>query len=538
MQLNLQFDECSQSKLQSNCDMTLDYAQRQWSVQLGSMPADDEAARGFDSSFNHQLANLLAEPGQPIAAPLRRLMEWGFACDFSDVVVHTSATADAASRRLRATAFTLGNHICFSEGAYDPTSERGAVLLAHELAHVAQQRLGRASGHTAHPPRYLARLVEIEADLAAAVLLRGGRFNCAISDDRGLPACWDVAGHYYTPYLMFLNAGVDPEVAQRLALWCWMPDQVSEFDAFDCLVTKTRRHKNDADSPQDHSDNVEDIFAECELKANKNDGRLALEYRTHQYHRVVQRGFHVLTGGSSLPETQRRKEIIEKMNATTPLLFRGLALHALGDCFAHRQLSIGASGPIGRYFTEGSDTLYSTPFGHARDGHDVDHIFHSSRGLIYMAYVRALDELACKYNNKEPGKGIVGINDMMVALSAMIQGVSMTDDHGKRRKYFGFSYSEIKPAAITLGEAKLPISEDQCCDHIRKVASDLVKHPMDKLHPSEEPVRWSEYCKRKDYLALMMKDSGGEHDQNQILYKIQKRMIEWSKEALCTQKGK
>src|SRR5690606_7200429 len=50
--------------------------------------------------------------------------------------------ADDAARKLDALAFTRGSDIYFRSGAYDPESEPGKRLLAHELAHVVQQRPG------------------------------------------------------------------------------------------------------------------------------------------------------------------------------------------------------------------------------------------------------------------------------------------------------------------------------------------------------------------------------------------------------------
>jgi hypothetical protein len=39
-------------------------------------------------------------------------------------------------------AFTRGRDIWFSASAYDPVTDNGRRLLAHELAHVAQQNPG------------------------------------------------------------------------------------------------------------------------------------------------------------------------------------------------------------------------------------------------------------------------------------------------------------------------------------------------------------------------------------------------------------
>ena len=61
------------------------------------------------------------------------------------VSIHTDATADALARSVSARAFTVRNDVFFSAGAYQPHTDAGRRLVAHELTHVAQQQ-GAASG--------------------------------------------------------------------------------------------------------------------------------------------------------------------------------------------------------------------------------------------------------------------------------------------------------------------------------------------------------------------------------------------------------
>lgn len=60
--------------------------------------------------------------------------------DFSDVRVHTDDESDALNRTVRAEAFTTGKDVFFRAGKYDPASNEGRKLIAHELTHVVQQR--------------------------------------------------------------------------------------------------------------------------------------------------------------------------------------------------------------------------------------------------------------------------------------------------------------------------------------------------------------------------------------------------------------
>jgi hypothetical protein len=61
------------------------------------------------------------------------------------VSVHADETADALARSVSARAFTVRNDIFFAAGSYHPGTLSGRRLVAHELAHVAQQR-GAAPG--------------------------------------------------------------------------------------------------------------------------------------------------------------------------------------------------------------------------------------------------------------------------------------------------------------------------------------------------------------------------------------------------------
>ena len=84
--------------------------------------------------------------GSKLDDSVRSSMESAFQTDFSSVRVHTGPDAAELSRDVQATAFTHGSNIFFSQGSYNPSSEQGQHLLAHELTHVVQRQQGRDSG--------------------------------------------------------------------------------------------------------------------------------------------------------------------------------------------------------------------------------------------------------------------------------------------------------------------------------------------------------------------------------------------------------
>ncbi|MFD9460412.1 DUF4157 domain-containing protein [Streptomyces sp. NPDC060027] len=78
--------------------------------------------------------------GEALRPDVRHVMESRLGTDFSTVRVHTDGESAAAAQQLRAAAFTRGSDIAFAPGTYAPHTLPGAVLLVHELVHVAQNR--------------------------------------------------------------------------------------------------------------------------------------------------------------------------------------------------------------------------------------------------------------------------------------------------------------------------------------------------------------------------------------------------------------
>ena len=82
---------------------------------------------------------VLRSTGQPVDPAARGFMEARFGYDFSRVRVHADEKAAESARAVNARAYTLGQHLVFGAGEYQPASEPGRRLLAHELTNVTQQ---------------------------------------------------------------------------------------------------------------------------------------------------------------------------------------------------------------------------------------------------------------------------------------------------------------------------------------------------------------------------------------------------------------
>jgi len=141
--------------------------------------------------------------GAPLPASVRGPMERAFSHSFGDVRLHADAEASALTREHGARALTVGADVYFRDGVWEPESPDGARVLAHELAHVVQQRrrgAGDEASSTASAESSLEatqdpggdrREQEMEADAAADAVMRGDAADVvAGSVMAGTPQRW------------------------------------------------------------------------------------------------------------------------------------------------------------------------------------------------------------------------------------------------------------------------------------------------------------------------------------------------------------
>ena len=80
-----------------------------------------------------------ASGGSPLSPKVRAFFEPRFKANFSGVRIHADGQAAQMAKALNAKAFTTANHIYFAMGQFQPETEDGLELLAHELTHTIQQ---------------------------------------------------------------------------------------------------------------------------------------------------------------------------------------------------------------------------------------------------------------------------------------------------------------------------------------------------------------------------------------------------------------
>ncbi len=159
------------------------------------------AAPASDRTVSYPFINNLSLGG-PLDAGTRSFFEPRFGHDFSAVRIHDDAPAQAAASAIDAKAFTIGNHIAFAREEYDPASDKGMRLIAHELAHTLQQQgpgvIRRHGTHTA--------------------LTDQGRYEHTLQHAGTDSATWERGYRAATFLGVRISSGIHQELAARLNL--------------------------------------------------------------------------------------------------------------------------------------------------------------------------------------------------------------------------------------------------------------------------------------------------------------------------------
>ena len=127
------------------------------------------------------VGDVVASSGEALDEGVRQWAEPRIGHDLRGVRVHTDARAAESARSIDALAYTVNRHVVFGERQYQPSTRTGRKLIAHELAHVAQQSSGVSPsaasgiGPANHP-------TEVEAERTA---------EAAVSNAAPVPVCFD-----------------------------------------------------------------------------------------------------------------------------------------------------------------------------------------------------------------------------------------------------------------------------------------------------------------------------------------------------------
>jgi len=150
-------------------------------VATGASPVSLQGAVPLNRSF----ADVRLAPCANETSQEPRRFERAFATSFSSVRVHPDSSRAGGTVH----ALTEREDIYFAPGRYRPGTAAGDHLLAHELAHVVQQR-GHGSGSDT-------KAAELDADLAAEAAVRGLPARPRVAVAAGTTQCFEAWEHLF-----------------------------------------------------------------------------------------------------------------------------------------------------------------------------------------------------------------------------------------------------------------------------------------------------------------------------------------------------
>ncbi|WP_426960134.1 DUF4157 domain-containing protein [Muricoccus radiodurans] len=322
-----------------------------------------------------------------------------YSADLSGVKLSTGPAAERLAGD--AVAVCVDGQIFLGERARAPGAPPILAVIAHEAAHAVQQRRGRLGQRLASS--YAA---EREACDLAMIAVSGRRAAVRLALDWRAPAAWEEVGHYYTTYYVLLSAGVRDPMAKQIAFYCQLPDEVAALDAVEVVAPNLGLgaitgipgwiYENTVGTATDAMHTMYNGFVDM-VPYGAGGGHMYRE-KPRSFERFsmgldVQSGLHALTGRSATVETANRLAILRGIDpAANPLEF-GIALHAFGDSFAHRDDAAGRMFPpmIG-HGGESVQSRMQRKVGIDTEHHHVDAVG-PFRAPIYREYILALHEL-------------------------------------------------------------------------------------------------------------------------------------------------
>lgn len=252
----------------------------------GEPPPDEVARKPLASNGADPAPQAISRrlgTGQPLAGSSRTRMESAFGADFSGVRIHTDATAAALSRNLNARAFTVGQQVAFGRGEYRPGTPIGDALLAHELAHVMQQRV--AAGVSAQASGASSGALEEEADTSAvgAVLALWNGARGALGDMAGRTMPTLRAG------LRLQRCPASHSFEEKEAAKTKLASLIGQPDTNEAEIIKTIDDMG--------SDAAEVLMLITPFNSNSSGGQVQVLAGTEAGQRVIERASKALKGG-------------------------------------------------------------------------------------------------------------------------------------------------------------------------------------------------------------------------------------------------
>jgi len=155
---------------------------------------------------------VIQSTGQQLDKSTRSFMESRFGFDFGKVQIHNNSLAHQSAKDINALAYTHQHHIAFGAGQYQPHTESGKKLLAHELTHTLQQdgnNVRRMVKLNSVPMSHAGFIVEDDVSPAEGVMTKSA-FMATLNDEVCIAVNEGLQGTSYSsdncPYIRALFA--------------------------------------------------------------------------------------------------------------------------------------------------------------------------------------------------------------------------------------------------------------------------------------------------------------------------------------------
>jgi hypothetical protein len=135
---SLQNNEENLGRKCSACEMAKDKAEKEKLSSVSTKSSNISSQETIDG-FVNGINNFPHGAGSPLDTSTKKFMESSLGFNFKDVRVHFDDNAGRSARSINALAYTIGNNIVFDKERYQPNTNEGRRLLAHELVHTVQQ---------------------------------------------------------------------------------------------------------------------------------------------------------------------------------------------------------------------------------------------------------------------------------------------------------------------------------------------------------------------------------------------------------------
>jgi hypothetical protein len=139
LEANLPILDNNDKKLHRKCESCQDEEEEKIKIRR-KMSSSEKSHLEASENVAQDIDDTLQQEGSPLDRSTKEFMESRFGFDFSKVKIHNDEKSAESAQRINALAYTLGEDIFFGPGQYTPHLREGKKLLAHELAHVIQQR--------------------------------------------------------------------------------------------------------------------------------------------------------------------------------------------------------------------------------------------------------------------------------------------------------------------------------------------------------------------------------------------------------------